>query len=256
MNLAKQKYKQKRADMKKKKNIILLLFFGFLITQRLTAGYTYNYPDSFIFFRNTVYMQNNSSSESRLLYTSVKQDIEQSFFGAEKYLLLARCENLMGIALRSENKKNEAASFFEQGIIWAQESISILPTSEGYWLLGLNISFLCEMKTVYALANYKKIEENARKALDLDPGNLMAKHLIAAFYICAPWPVSDIRKGMSLLEEILQQNYSSLDWEDQFNLFLILHVACLKLKRNQEAEIWRAGCEAIYPTNNFIKLLL
>ena len=242
--------------MKIKKNIILLLFFGFLITQTLTAGYINNYPVSFITFRDTVYMQNSNLQETRRLYTAVKQEIENSFFNTAKYLLLSRCEYLMGIALRAENRKSEAAAFFEQGIIWAEESISIMPTSEGYWLLGINISFLCEIRTFYGLANYKKIEENARKALELDPGNLMAQHLIAAFYISSPWPVSDVRKGMALLEEIMRQNYSSLDWEDQFNLFLMLQAACLKLKRNQEAEIWRAGCEAIYPTNNFIRLLL
>jgi len=241
--------------MKIKKNIIML-FFGFLITQTLAAGYTNNYPDSFITFRDTVYMQNNSLQDTRRLYAAVKQEIDNSFSGTAKYLLLARCEYLIGIAFRAENKKSEAAAFFEQGILWAQESISVTPTSEGYWLLGVNISFLCEIKNLYGLANYKKIEENAQKALELDPGNLMAKQLIAAFYISAPWPVSDVRKGLSLLEEILRQNYLSLDKEDQFNLFLMLQTACLKLRRNQEAEIWRAGCEAIYPTNNFIRLLL
>jgi len=84
----------------------------------------------------------------------------------------------------------------------------------------------------------------------------MAKYLIAAFYISTPLPVSDVRIGMRLLEEIIQQNYSNLDWEDQFNLFLMLQTACFKLNRNHEAQIWRAGCEAIYPTNNFISFLV
>ncbi|MCL2276586.1 MAG: hypothetical protein FWC21_01680 [Treponema sp.] len=61
---------------------------------------------------------------------------------------------------------------------------------------------------------------------------------------------------MRILEEILQQNYSYLDWEDQFNIFLMLQAACIKLNRNQEAQIWRTGGEAIYPTNNFIRFLV
>jgi len=248
--------------MKTKKNVILMLLFGFFITQTLTAGYVNNYPVSFITFRDTVYMQSKSLQETRRLYTAVKHEIENSFLNTAqrdstaKYLLLARCEYLMGIAFRAEDRNTEAALFFEQGIIFAQESIDIMPTSEGYWLLGINISCLCEIGTIYNLANYEKMEESARKALELDPGNLMAQHLIAAFYITAPSPVNDVRKGFALLEEILQQNYTILDWEDQFNLFLMLQAACLKLKRNQEAQIWRAGCNAIYPANNFIRLLL
>jgi len=40
----------------------------------------------------------------------------------------------MGITFRVENRNNEAAAYFEQGIVWAEESISINLTSEGYRL--------------------------------------------------------------------------------------------------------------------------
>ena len=239
-----------------KQKIFMIIIFCVIFTQTISASHANNYPGSFTAFRDTVYMQNRSILETMRLYTAAKQEIENSFSGADKFLLLARCEYLMGIAFRVENRNSEASAFFEQGIVWAEESISIRPTSEGYRLLGTNISFLCEVRTSYGLRNYKKIEENARKALELEPDNIMAKYLIAAFYISAPWPVSDVKKGLSLLEEIMRLNYSSLDKEDQFNLFLMLQAACLKLKRNQEAQIWRADGAVIYPTNNFIRFLL
>ena len=242
--------------MKNKQQIFMVIIFCVFFTQTISASHANNYPNSFTVFRDTVYMQNRSLLETMRLYTAAKQEIETSLSGVDKLILLSRCEYLMGITFRVENKNTEAAAYFEQGIVWAEESINIDPTSEGYRLLGTNISFLCEVRTSYELRNYKKIEENAQRALELNNNNLMAKCLIATFYISAPWPVSDVRRGMRILEEIIQQNYSYLDWEDQFNIFLMLQAACLKLKRNQEAQIWRAGGEAIYPTNNFIRFLV
>ncbi|MDR0315795.1 MAG: hypothetical protein LBH97_02720, partial [Treponema sp.] len=133
-------------------------------------------------------MQNRNLPETIRLYTTAKQDIEKLFTGAGLYLTLSRCEYLMGISFRAEGRSNEAAVYFEQGIALAEESLVLRPTSEGYRLLGTNISFLCEVRFSYGLRNYPKIEENAKKALELDPGNLAARYLIAAQYVAAPWP--------------------------------------------------------------------
>ena len=80
------------------------------------------------------------------LYTAEKQEIEISLSGVDKLILLSRCEYLMGITFRAENRNKEAAVYFEQGIVWTEESISINVTSEGYRLLGTNnfIRFLVE----------------------------------------------------------------------------------------------------------------
>ncbi|MCL2264537.1 MAG: hypothetical protein FWC22_00730 [Treponema sp.] len=242
--------------MKIKRKFLLMIIFSVFITQTVLAAHTNNYPNSFTEFRDSVYLQNKSLHEIMRLYAAAKQEIEKSFSSADKYLLLARCEYLMGITFRVENRNSEAAACFEQGITRAEEAVKIRPTSEGYRLLGTNISFLCEVKTTYGLKNFKKIEENARKALELDPDNLTAHYLIAAFYISAPWPVCDVKKGFSLLEEIMKRNYTGLDWEDQFNLFLMLQAGCIKLKNIKEAERWRDRCTAIYPSNNFIKFLI
>jgi hypothetical protein len=160
------------------------------------------------------------------------------------------------ISVQVGSMVRQAAAFFEQGIAWSEESITLFPTSEGYLLLGSGISFLCEIRTSYALRNHGKIEANARRALELDPNNLMAKHLIASFYIVAPWPYRDVRKGAAMLGEILNQDYLSLNKDDLFNLYLMLQVAYLKQKKNQEAQIWSEAAAAIYPGNDFLSLLL
>jgi len=242
--------------MKNKQAIFAMIIFGFLGVFPLSASYQSSIPHLFIAFRDAVYMQNKDLLETMRLYAAVKQEIGNSAMGIEKYLTLARCEYLMGITFRAENRNNEAAAFFEQGIVWAEESICIQPTSEGYLLLGSGISFLCEIKRSYGLRNHGKIEENAHKALALYPDNIMAQYLIASFYIVAPWPVADVRKGTAILGEILNQNYMALNKDDLFNLYLMLQVACLKQKKNREAQIWRDRGAALYPSNNFISLLV
>ena len=65
----------------------------------------------------------------------------------------------MGLSFQIEGKKNEAAAFFEQGIVWAEEALARMPTSEGYRLLGTNISLLCGVRRSYALSNFAGKEE-------------------------------------------------------------------------------------------------
>jgi tetratricopeptide (TPR) repeat protein len=227
----------------------ILLFFTSLL-------YAQPFPESFCMFRETVYAQNTALLETMRLYTQAKQDIKREFDGTQLYAALSRCEYLMGLLFQIEGKKSEAAAFYEQGIAWAEESLVRRPTSEGYRLLGTNISLLCGVRRSYALSNIGSIEENANKAIDLDPQNLPARYLIAAKYVVAPWPFGNVRKGSSLLEEIAGQNIESMEKEDLFNLYMMLELACLKLKRGREAQVWHERAASLYPTNNFISALV
>jgi tetratricopeptide (TPR) repeat protein len=228
--------------------LILLVSAAFLHAQP--------FPASFCTFREAVYAQNMNSLELLRLYTRAKEDIKRSFAGADLYAALSRCEYLMGLSFQVEGKKNVAAAVYEQGIAFAEESVAWQPTSEGYRLLGTNISLLCGARRSYALSHFGGIEENANKAIDMDGQNLTAYYLIAAKYVAAPWPFGNVRKGASLLEEITRQNTAAMDKEDRFNLYLMLELACIKLKRNEEAKSWHEKAASLYPTNNFISVLL
>jgi tetratricopeptide (TPR) repeat protein len=232
----------------------ILSFFVLLFPAVLLHAQVF--PESFCMFRETVYAQNTALLEVMRLYSQAKEDIEREFAGAELYAALSRCEYLMGLLFQMEGKNPEAAAFYEQGIAWAEESLARQPTSEGYRLLGTNISLLCGVRRSYALSNFGGIEENANKAIDLDPQNLAAYYLIAAKYVVAPWPFGNVRRGASLLEEITGQNIGSMEKEDLFNLYMMLECACLKLKRNREAQVWHERATSLYPTNNFISALL
>jgi tetratricopeptide (TPR) repeat protein len=230
--------------------------FFVLLLQTAAILHADNFPGSFCTFREAVYAQNTGLLELMRLYTRAKEDIESTFTGADLYTSLSRCEYLMGLSFQTEGKKNEAAAFYEQGIAWAEESLLRQPTSEGYRLLGTNISLLCGARRSYALLNFGSIEKNANKAIDLDPQNLTAYYLIAAKYVAAPWPFGNTRKGASLLEEITRKNIESMEKEDMFNVYLMLELACIKLKKDMEAQIWREKAATLYPTNNFISVLL
>ena len=59
------------------------------------------FPDSFISFRDTVYLQNRELLETMRLYAQAKQDIQNALTNADMYLALSRCEYLMGITFIS-----------------------------------------------------------------------------------------------------------------------------------------------------------
>jgi len=242
--------------MNNKKQIIAVIAFSVFFIHALSATHAQVYSSSFISFRDTVYLQSRGLLDIMRLYTAAKQDIENTLTGENMYLALARCEYLMGITYKAESKNKEAAAFFEQGIAWSENSLAITPTSEGYLLMGNGITFLCQINTSYGLKNHGKIEENAKKALELDPDNIMANHMMATFYLFAPWPLGNEQKGERMLREILKQDYLSLNKDDLFNLYLMLQAACLKQKKNQEAQTWQQKGAELYPTNKFIIMLM
>jgi tetratricopeptide (TPR) repeat protein len=244
----------KGKTMRKNTFVFFVLLFQTLFQAAILHAGTF--PESFCTFRERVYAQDTDLLELMRLYTQAKEDIEKTFSGADLYTSLSRCEYLMGLSFQVEDRKTEAAAFYEQGIAFAEESLARQPSSEGYRLLGTNISLLCGARHSYALSHFGRIEENADKALALDGQNLTARYLIGAKYVAAPWPFGNTRKGAALLEEITRKNIETMEREDLFNVYLMLELACIKLKRKEDARMWHEKAAALYPTNNFISVLL
>jgi hypothetical protein len=233
----------------KKINFFALLCFT-------TTIHAQAFPESFCMFRETVYTQNTPLPDLMRLYAAAKQDIERECTGDFLYLTLSRCEYLMGLSYWVRGEKDEVAVFYERGIIQAKESLAQRPSSEGYRILGMNIALLCGAKRSYGFSNSGLIEENAKKALELDPQNLAARYLVALKQVTAPWPFGNVRRGLSTLEAIAGQNIETMGKEDRFYLFMMMELACLKLNKNQEAQIWHEKAAALYPTDAIINILL
>jgi tetratricopeptide (TPR) repeat protein len=230
-------------------NFLALLFLS-------TTIHSQSFPESFYVFRETVYAQNTAPPELTRLYTEAEQDVERECTGTFLYLTLSHCEYLMGLSYWVRGEKDKAAVFYERGIARANESLAQRQTSEGYRILGMNISLLCAVRRTYGLANHRSIEENAKKALELDPQNLMARYLIAAKQVTAPWPFGNARRGLSMLEEITGQNIETMEKENIFYLYMMMELACLKLDKNQDARIWHEKAVSLYPTDTIIDILL
>ncbi|GHU98562.1 hypothetical protein FACS189483_06740 [Spirochaetia bacterium] len=214
-------------------------------------------PDSFYMFRDAVYMQNSSIVQIVRLYTAAREKIEQTLSGHEMFTALSRCAYLAGVTFQAEGRKNEAAAYYDQGIAWAEDSIALQPTSEGYQYLAANIALSCSVRPLsYVLRTHNKIDEYAQRALALDPHNLAAQYLIAAKYIQAPWPVGNVQTGANLLREIINRDMDSMEKEDVVNVYLAMAVVCQKEKKNDDAVIWEGRALALYPTNRFRETLL
>jgi tetratricopeptide (TPR) repeat protein len=202
-------------------------------------------------------MQNSSPLQIVRLYGAVKTEIEQTLTGVDLYIALSRCAYLVGITFQTESRKSEAAAYYDQGIAWAEDSLSIMPTSEGYQYLAANIALSCWVRPrSYAFANFGKIEEYAQRALALNPQNWAAQYIVAAKYIQAPWPVGNMKKGTTLLREIISRNIESLEREDLCNIYLAMAVVSQKEKKTEEERIWQGRALALYPTNRFRETLL
>jgi hypothetical protein len=229
------------------------LFQGLL----LYAQNTQTLPDSFYALRDTVYMQDSSALQVVRLYAAAKTEAEQVLAGVDLYIALSRCAYFAGITFQAEGRKSEAAAYYDQGIVWAEDSLSIRPTSEAYQYLAANIALSCWVRPrSYALAHIGKIEENAKRALALNPQNWAAQYIIAAKYIQAPWPLGNIKKGANLLREIVGRNLESLEREDLCNIYLAMAVVSQKEKKYDEEGLWQERALALYPTNRFRETLL
>jgi tetratricopeptide (TPR) repeat protein len=223
----------------------------------LYAQNTQRLPNSFYLFRDAVYMQNSSAVQILRLYNTAKTEIEQTETEAGLYTALSRCAYLAGITFQAEGRKDEAAACYDQGIAWAEDSLSLRPTSEGYQYLAANIALACWVRPrSWALKHIDEVEENAQKALALNPQNLAARYIIAAKYIQAPWPIGNMKKGAALLREILDQDLDFLEKEDLCNIYLAMALVCQKEKKTDEEKIWQGGALALYPANRFRETLL
>jgi tetratricopeptide (TPR) repeat protein len=241
-------------DKRLKRHCLLAVFFHGTL---LCAQNIRTLPDSFYLLRDTVYMQDTCTAKIMRLYATAKEEIEQTLSGSDLYTALSRCAYLAGITFQSEGKKDEAAAYYAQGITYAENSLSIMPTSEGYQYLAENITLSCWVRPLsYALANVGKIEENAHKSLALNPKNLAAQYIIAAKYIRAPWPIGNMKKGATILREIINQGTESLEREDLCNIYLMMAIVCQKEKHPDEEAVWEGKALALYPTNKFRKTLL
>jgi tetratricopeptide (TPR) repeat protein len=213
------------------------------------------YPDYFLLLRNAVYAQELSADGITPLYRDALGKTRESLAGQELHIMLSRCEYMMGRAYQYEERKDEAAERYAEGIVWAEKALEAGKSAEGWQMLAENISQSCAVRPVsYALTNGLKVERYAKNALKLDSRNAAALYMVAARWIFAPSPFNNYKKGIQMMEDIATRG--NMEQDDRFNVYSASGYAYFQQKKYAEARPWFLKSLEVYPTNKYVKGLL
>ncbi|MDR2134544.1 MAG: tetratricopeptide repeat protein [Treponema sp.] len=212
-------------------------------------------PGYIIAFRDALYEQNLKAGEMDGLYRAAKTGASALDDGAAKFTLLSRCEYLMGRAFQYEERKDEAAARYEEGIHWAEKALDAGGGSEAWQMLAENISQSCAVRsTAYAMANGLKVEKYAKSALELNSRNAAALYMIASRWIYAPAPFGNYRRGIQMMQEIITGG--DMQRDDEFNVYSAIGYAYVRQKKYAEARPWLLKSLEVYPDNKYARSLL
>jgi len=212
-------------------------------------------PDWFIPLRDAVYEQKLTANEIKPLYSEISAKAKNSLSGAEQYIMLSRCEYMMGRAYAYEEKKEEARIHYDEGINYAERALKLRESAEAWVMLAENISQSCIVRPAsYAMANGLKIERYSKNALEIDGKNAAAQLLIAVRWVYAPTPFHNYNRGIQMLSDL--RNNSVMEKDDEFNAYLATGYGYMQQKNSTQARLWLLRALEIYPTNKYAQSLL
>ena len=221
------------------------------------SGYGDTVPDWFIPLRDAIYEQKLGADEILPLYRETRQKAEGTLSGAARALMRSRCEYMMGRAYLDEKRKDEALACFEEGMAQARASLDAAASPEAYVMLAENLAQSCIVRPVsYVMIHGLDVERYAKKALNLDPGNAAALYLVASRWVYAPAPFQNHRKGIQMMEDILNTYDARLDKDDRFNVNIAVAYAYVEQKKFPEAAPWLNRARSVFPSNKFLQELL
>lgn len=240
--------------MKNRYILIMILFFILLLVP-IAGSSAETLPQWYIPLRDAIYEQELPADDIVPLYENTSEKARIFLSGDSLYVMLSRCEYMMGRAYQYEEKKDKAAARYAEGIKWAEKALEIRTSAEAWQMLAENISQSCAVRsTVYAMANGLDVEKYSKKALEVDNKNAAARIMIAARWVYAPWPFYDYKKGIEMMTVIPQEcNYEK---DDLFNVYIAIGYAYLQQKKYSQAKPWLLKCLEVYPANKYVKTLL
>jgi tetratricopeptide (TPR) repeat protein len=219
------------------------------------AVYGESPPDWFIPLREAVYEQRLNADEITPLWAETMDQARSRLSGAALYRVLSRCEYMMGRAYQFEERKDEAAARYAEGMAWAEKALETESSDEAWQMLAENISQSCAVRSVsYAMANGLKVEKYAKNALALNGRNAAAQYLVAARWVFAPPPFHHYRRGIEMMSAILTG--ADLEKDDRFNVYSAIGYAYVQQKKYDEARPWLLKSLEVYPSNQFVLRLL
>ena len=212
-------------------------------------------PQWFIPLREAVYEQKLPANEIVPLYNTAKARTEQALAGAARFVILSRCEYMMGRAYQYEEKNENAGKHYEAGMSWAEKALAEKESAEAWKMLAENLSQLCAVRPAsFAIANGLKIEKYSKNALGLDKRNAAAQIMIAARWVYAPSPFHNHKKGIEMMRAVTTE--ADMHKDDEFNVYLAIGYALIQQKKFNEAKPWLSKSLEIYPSNKYARKLL
>jgi tetratricopeptide (TPR) repeat protein len=212
-------------------------------------------PDWFTPLREAVYEQRLKADEITPLWDEAKDKARSGLSGTALYLMLSRCEYMMGRAYQYEERKQEAAARYAEGMNWAEKALEAGASDTAWQMLAENLSQSCAVRPAsYAMANGLKVEKYAKNALALNGRNAAAQHMIAARWVFAPAPFHNYRRGIEMMNAILTEG--DMEKDDRFNVYLAIGYAYTQQKKYDQARPWLLQSLEVYPSNRFARDLL
>ncbi|MCL1812729.1 MAG: tetratricopeptide repeat protein [Treponema sp.] len=214
-------------------------------------------PSWLVTYRDAVYGQNLSITEAERLFQEADRRAKENLTGSALYVMLSRCEYLLGRVYQDHGRNNEATAHYEKGISLAEQALAegagaaAVVRAEAHEMIASNVGQLCMIKSrAWVMANGLKVEDNAKKARQLNSRNAGALYLLASRWAFGPGVFGDPKRGITELEAILN-GQADLQKDTYFNVYSALGYACLRLNRYEEALAWVQKSLALYPTNKF-----
>jgi tetratricopeptide (TPR) repeat protein len=231
-------------------------FYSLSFLLFLPLAGVFPYPDYFLPLRDAIYAQELSADEIIPLYRNALRKARESLAGPELYIMLSRCEYMMGRAYQEDQRKEDAIRCYENGVVWAEKANAEMPSAGAYEMLASNIGQQCMLRSVpWVMVNGLKVEENAKKGLKLDSQHAACMYMIASRWAFGPSPFGNPQRGITELSAMLNGS-ADLGKDDYFNIYSGIGYAYLRLKKKAEAAAWITKALEIYPTNKFALGLL
>jgi len=228
--------------------LVLLLFFqGSVFAQTM--------PEWYIPLREAVYEQQLSANEIAPLYREISARARTELSGASQLIMLSRCEYMMGRAYLFEERKEEAAARFGDGMDYAQRALNVRESAEAWVMLAENLSQSCVVRSVaFAMANGLNVEKYSKNALAMNNRNAAASIMIASRWVYAPSPFHNYRRGIEMMSAILTG--CDMEKDDMFNVNLAIGYAYVQMRNSAQARPWLTRALEIYPTNRYVQTLI
>lgn len=234
-----------------------LLLMSLLTIQATAYGDINNFlsPE----FNKTVYSwlnEDTGPAETLNKIDLLELEIDKEEMNLQTYYWKSKISLIRGQVYYALEMDRESENQMESSISMAEKSMNYGEYSDGWRLQADAGSYLMLFKGVgYIIANLEKIQANAKRALELDPGNVRASLIIAQRLIKAPALFGGNKKnGLLILENINERE--DISKEDRYYIMLALSEVYKSSKREQDALKIYHSLLAIYPGSSFIKELI